>query len=91
MIPPLIFAHGPGVKVAIAIGVLWVFFACGSPALVAWLTKRKRKVAALAVGIPTVGLTGFVALFYRMESTAVQCSTCFSRGLCRFCYRLSLS
>lgn len=71
MIPPLIFAHGPGIEVAIALGVLWVLFGYGSPVLVGWLTKRKRKVAALAVGIPTVLLTGLVALFYVTESEAI--------------------
>lgn len=71
MIAPPIFAHGPGMEVAIAIGILWLLFSYGSPVLVGWLTKRGRKVAALAVGIPTVLLTGFVALFYVMESESV--------------------
>lgn len=71
MIPPPIFAHGPIVEVVIVMGILWMLFAYGAPALVGWLTKRERKVAALVVGIPTVAITGFVTLLNVLESVSV--------------------
>lgn len=71
MLPPPILAHGPALEALIVVGLLWVLFAYGSPALVRWLTKRQRKILAIIVGVPSLALTGFITVFFLMESESI--------------------